>query len=162
MASRSGTGAPFWVFIAMLVVLHLVLHVALGLGGAVPDILTIAVLLASRRLKGSGAAAVGLVLGILNDALSLTTFGALALVYAIVGFLGARSRDLFEGDSLLFVAVYVFLGKWLRDALYFVVTRSAHGEPWGNLLTAAPVAAIFAAFSAMIAIMLYRAATGER
>lgn len=162
MASRSGTGAPFWVFIAILVVVHLVLHVAIGLGAVAPDILTVAVLLAARRLKGSAAAAVGLVLGILNDALSLTTFGAMALVYAIVGFLGARSRDLFEGDSLLFVAVYVFLGKWLRDALYFVVTRSAHGDPWGSLLTTAPVAAIFAAFSAMVAVTLYRAATGER
>ena len=162
MASRSGTGAPFWIFIAILVVLHLVLHVAIGLGMGAPDLLTVAVLLAARRLKSSGAAALGLVVGILNDALSLTTFGANALSYAIIGFLGARSRDLFEGDSLLFVAVYVFLGKWLRDALYFVITRSAHGETWGSLLTAAPIAAVFAAFAAMVAMMLYRAATGER
>jgi rod shape-determining protein MreD len=162
MASRSGTGAPFWVFIAILVVLHLVLHVAIGVDTGAPDLLTVAVLLAARRVKGSGAAAIGLVLGILNDALSLSTFGANALVYAVVGFLGARSRDLFEGDSLLFVAVYIFLGKWLRDALYFVITRSDHGEAWGSLLTVAPIAAVFAAIAGMVAITMYRAATGER
>ena len=162
MASRSGTGAPFWIFIAILVVLHFVLHVAIGLGPVAPDLMTVAVLLAARRVKSSSAAAIGLVLGVLNDALSLTSFGANALSYSIVGFLGARSRDLFEGDSLLFVAVYIFLGKWLRDALYFVITKSQHGEAWGTLLTGAPLAAVLAAFSGMVAITMYRAATGER
>ncbi|MGQ0561457.1 MAG: rod shape-determining protein MreD [Gemmatimonadota bacterium] len=160
MPARSGVS--YWVFIALLVILHLILHVAIGLSTAAPDLMTIAVLLSARRLKGSAAAAVGLVLGLLIDALSLTTFGALALVSAIIGFLGARSRDLFEGESLLFVAAYIFLGKWLRDALYFVITRSMHGEPWGTLATSAPIAALVAAIAAMIAIMLYRTATGER
>lgn len=160
MASR--TGASFWVFILILVVLHLVIHVAAGMGTSAPDLLTIAVLLAARRLSGASAAAVGLVLGILVDALSLTTFGAMALAYTILGFLGARSRDLFEGDSLLFVAVYIFLGTWLCKALYLVFTRSALGEPWGVLLTSAPLAAAYTAVAAMISLMLYRAATGER
>ena len=160
MAQR--TGASFWIFIAVLVVLHLVLHVAVGLGTVAPDLVTVAVLLAARRVKGSAAAAIGVGLGLLTDALSLTTFGALALVNGIVGFLGARSRDLFEGDSLLSVAVYVFLGKWLRDALYFVFTQSAHDYPWSTLITSAPLAAVFAAAAALVALMLYRAATGER
>ncbi|MGQ0813594.1 MAG: rod shape-determining protein MreD [Gemmatimonadota bacterium] len=156
------TGLPFWIFIAVLVIAHLVLHVAIGLTTSAPDLMTVAVLLAARRLQGAAAAALGLLLGVLTDALSLTTFGALALVNAVIGFFGARSRDLFEGDSLLFVAVYIFLGKWLRDALYFGLTRSAQAESWSMLITAAPIAAVFAAIAAMIAIMLYRAATGER
>src|SRR5918996_687187 len=114
-------GASFWVFIIVLVIVHLVLHVALGLDAAAPDLITAAVLLSARILGGSSAAAVGLVLGILADALSLTTFGAQALVNTVIGFLGARSRDLFEGDSLLFIGAYVFIGKWLRDALYFLL-----------------------------------------
>lgn len=160
MGTRSG--ASFWVFIVLLVIAHLVLHVALGIDAAAPDLITGAVLLSARNLGGSGAAAVGLVLGVLADALSLTTFGAQALVNTVIGFLGARSRDLFEGDSLLFVGAYIFLGKWLRDALYFVLTRSAYPEPWGVLLTAAPLAAVYAAAAITIAIMLYRAGTGER
>jgi rod shape-determining protein MreD len=160
MAQR--TGASFWIFIAVLVVAHLVLHVAIGLTTVAPDLMTVAVLLAARRVKGSAGAAIGVAIGLLTDALSLTTFGALALVNGIVGFLGARSRDLFEGDSMLSVAVYVFIGKWLRDALYFLVTKSAHDDPWSVLITSAPIAAIFAAVSALFALMLYRAATGER
>jgi rod shape-determining protein MreD len=160
MGTRAG--ASFWVFIVLLVIAHLVLHVALGLDLAAPDLITGAVLLAARILGGSSSAAVGLVLGVLADALSLTTFGAQALVNTVVGFLGARSRDLFEGDSLLFVGVYIFLGKWLRDALYFVITQSANPEPWGLLLTGAPIAALYTAFAIMVALTLYRAATGER
>lgn len=160
MANR--TKASFWVFILILVVLHFVVHVALGMGTKAPDFMTIALLLAARRMSGAAAAGLGLVMGILVDALSLTTFGALALAYTILAFVGARSRDLFEGDSLLFVAVYIFLGTWLREALFVGLTRSSLGEPWGVLLTSAPMVAAYTAVSAMIAITLYRAATGER
>lgn len=160
MATRSG--ASFWIFIAVLVIAHLVLHVALGLDRTAPDLATIAVLLAARTLSGAGAAAVGLVVGVLTDALSLVTFGAQALVNTVIGFLGARSRDLFEGDSLLFIGAYVFIGKWLRDTLYFVFTRAAYPNPWTELLTAAPVAAAYAAFAAMVALTLFRGATGDR
>lgn len=156
------TSPSFWVFIIVLVVLHLVLHVAAGLATTAPDLMIVAVLLCARRLSGSVASAVGLALGLLTDALSLTTFGALALANTIVGFLGARSRDLFEGDSMLFIAVYIFLGKWLRDVIYFAMTRSAHAETWGSMLTAAPIAAGFAAIAAIVSMMLYRAATGDR
>ena len=159
MAGRPNHVA-FWIFILLLVVLHLGVHVAVGLrGGFAPDLLTVALLLGARRLSGSGAAALGLALGILNDALSLTAFGALAVTYAIVGFIGARSRDLFEGDSLLFVAAYVFLGKWLRDLIYMVLTRSA---PWSDLWSSAPIAALYAAVAGVIALTLYRAATSDR
>lgn len=160
MASR--TDHSFWIFISVVVIAHFVLHVAIGMGTATPDLLTIAVLLSARRLSGAKAAGLGFLLGMLVDALSLTSFGANALAYTIVGFLGARSRDLFEGDSLLFVAVYIFLGKWLRDAIFFVLTRSAHGDDWGSLLTFSPIAAVYAVVSAIVALMLYRATTGER
>jgi rod shape-determining protein MreD len=158
MAGRPNHVA-FWIFIILLVVLHLGVHVAVGLRGVAPDLLTVAVLLGSRRLSGSGGAGLGVALGILNDALSLTAFGALAVTYAIIGFLGARSRDMFEGDSLLFVAAYVFLGKWLRDLIYIMLTRSA---PWSDMWSHAPVAALYAAVAGIVALTLYRAATSDR
>jgi cell shape-determining protein MreD len=113
-------------------------------------------------LTGAAGAGVGLLIGVLADALSLTKFGALALIYTVLGYLGARSRDLFEGDSLLFVGLYIFVGKWLRDALYLGLAHSAVGESWFTLLTKIPVAAVYAAFAAMVALTLYRAATNER
>src|SRR5687767_3044481 len=157
MAQRSSTG--FWIFIIVLVVLHFGVHVTLGIRGLAPDFLTIALLLGSRRLSGAGAAGLGVGLGILSDSLSMSAFGALAVTYAIIGFLGARSRDLFEGDSLLFVAVYIFLGKVLRDVFYQVLTR---GQPWSDLWSATPLAALYAAVAGLVALTLYRAATSDR
>ena len=158
MAGRSNHVA-FWIFIIVLVVLHLGAHVTFGMRGAAPDLLTIALLLGVRRLSSAGAAGLGLALGLLNDALSMTAFGALAVTYSIVGVLGARSRDLFEGDSLLFAAVYIFLGKLIRDILYEVLTR---GGPWSDLWTSSPLAALYAAVAGILALTLYRAATSDR
>ena len=160
MANRGGLS--FTVFIVVLIIAHLVLRVALGMSSTAPDLATVAVLLAARNLNGAAAAAAGLAIGVLVDALSLTTFGAQAVVKTVVGYLGARSRDLFEGDSLVFIGGYVFLGKWLHDALYFGLTRSAQPGPWSELITAAPVAAVYAAFAAMVSLILYRAAVGDR
>lgn len=157
MAGRNSTA--FWIFIIVLVVLHFGVHVAMGIRGLVPDFLTIALLLGSRRLSGAGAAGLGLALGLLNDALSITSFGALAVTYSIVGFLGARSRDMFEGDSLLFVTAYIFLGKWVRDLLYQFL---AHPQPWSYMWSGALLAGLITAVGGVIALTLYRAATNDR
>jgi rod shape-determining protein MreD len=157
MAVRNNTA--FWIFVIVLVVLHFGVHVALGIRGLAPDFLTIALLLGSRRLSGAGAAGLGLALGLLNDALSLTSFGALAVTYSIVGFLGSRSRDMFEGDSLLFVAAYIFLGKWVRDLLYLLLARP---EQWSYMWSGALLAALLTAVAGVIALTLYRAATNDR
>lgn len=152
------TTYAFWVFIGILVFLHLALHVGLGLDTAAPDLIAVATLFGARRLRGTGAAALGLGLGVLEDSLALTDFGASALALSIVAFLGARSRDLFEGDSLLFVAVYVFLGKVIRDVIRIAITN---GE-WEGVLTSTPLAALYAAGAGLVALGIYRAVTGER
>jgi rod shape-determining protein MreD len=157
MAGRNSTA--FWIFIIVLVVLHFGVHVALGIRGLAPDFLTIALLLGSRRLSGAGAAGLGLAMGLLNDALSITSFGALAVTYSIVGFLGSRSRDMFEGDSLLFVAAYIFFGKWMRDLLYQLL---AHPQPWSYMWSGALLAGLYTAVAGVVAMTLYRAATNDR
>src|SRR5690554_5327790 len=117
-ASRAWT---FWAFIALLVALDFVLHIAIGLGSTAPDLLTVALLLGARRLSGAGAAALGLVLGLLRDALSLIAFGAEVITLTVLGYLGARSRDLFIGEGMLFIGAYLFVGKWLHDVIYFTI-----------------------------------------
>lgn len=157
------TSRSYWVFIFLLVLAHFVLHLAIGLGDRAPDLLTVAVLLGARRLRGAMAALLGLVLGVLNDALSLVAFGAEAVTLSLLGFLGARSRDLFEGDSMLFVGFYVFLGKWLHDVGYYLLARGIpHGETSSLLLVQAPLAALYAAGASILALILYKATTGER
>ncbi|MEJ2679704.1 MAG: hypothetical protein P8174_11635, partial [Gemmatimonadota bacterium] len=112
-----GTWGP-WFLVVLLVVAHLLLHVTFGIGRGAPDLLTLALLLGARRLSVGPAAAFGLGLGLLQDSLSALAFGAASATYAVLGVVGSRSRDVFVGDSLLFMGLYLFAGKWLHDILY--------------------------------------------
>ncbi len=158
-----GTRWPFWVFVAVLVVLHFFLHLGLGLGASAPDLLTAAVLLAARVLPGAPAALLGLVLGLLQDALALRSFGAEAVTQAVLGFVGAHSRDFFVGESAAFVGIYLFVGKWAHDVLFWVLARPGGGSGvLARLFVQAPLAALYAAACGVVALFLYRAAAGER
>lgn len=159
-------GMQFWVFVLILLILHFVLHLAFGLGGAAPDLATVAALLSARRVNRPIAALVGGVIGLLRDALALVAFGADAAALAIVGYIGARTRDLFVGDSALFVFLYLFLGKWLHDALYHLLRSWGSAVPLeagsAQLLFESPVAGIYAAIAGGVALSLYRWLSGER
>lgn len=148
---------PFWVFIGLLVALHFGLHLSLGIEAQAPDLLTIAVLLAARQVAGGPAAGVGFAFGLLEDAVSLGAFGAGAVTQTLVGFLGARSRDLFVGDSVVFLGIYLFLGSWIQDGLYFTLVGGARrGEPLQELLLLAPLEALYAAAAGLVAVLIYR------
>ncbi|HSJ25034.1 MAG TPA: hypothetical protein VK929_10220 [Longimicrobiales bacterium] len=160
MASRSAKS--FWIFIAVLILLHLTLRVGLALT-MVPDLLVVAALLGARRLSGAGAAFYGLLLGILADSLALVAFGATSVAFVVACFLGARSRNLFEGDSYLFIIVYVFFGAWLVEAIRFGAGGAmARGQEPMLLLTAAPLTALYIALAAVVAMIAYRALSGHR
>ena len=161
MATRSTPS--FWVFFGLLVVLHFILHIGLGIGSGAPDLLTAALLLGVRRVRGSVAAIMGLGLGLLNDSFSATSFGADAVILTILGYLGARSRDLFEGESLLFMAGYLFLGKLLHDLGYWILAReNARPDFLGQLLLTWPVNALYCAGAGVLALLIFRATTGEK
>ena len=148
---------PFVVFIVLLVVLHLFLRVGLGIGFWAPDLLTIALLLAARRLPAGAAAGTGLAIGLIRDSVNLTTFGSDMVVMTLLGYLGSRTRDYFVGDSVFFLAIYLFLGKWLHDALYFVVSQAIGvRDPVSTLLMEAPIAAGYSALAGLIAYSAYR------
>lgn len=156
------TSRSFWVFIFLLVLLHLVLRLALGLS-LIPDLIVVALLLGARRLSGAGAALFGLLLGILADSLAMVAFGATAVAFVIVGFIGSKSRNFFEGDSYLFMALYAFLGAWLISVIrFFLGGAMARGEPAGLLLSSAPLDALYTTIAAMVAITAYRAFSGKR
>ena len=160
MSDGRGT---YWGYIVLLVIVYFLLTIGLGLERWVPDLLTVALLLAARRLPGAGAAALGLALGLVRDAVAVDGFGADAIVLTVLGYVGARSRDLFEGDSLLFMAVYLFLGKWLHDIGYGLL---AQGGPRGGLVDwlvlDRPMAAALAAAGGLVTLVLHRMATRAR
>ena len=156
---------PYWVFVLTLVILHFLLHLALGIVVA-PDLITVAVLLTARRVNRGFATLVGALLGLLRDGLALAAFGVETVALAVVGYLGGRTRDWFMGDSWLFILFYLFLGKWLHDVIYTVLRGVAMGEgvvdPVGNLLIGAPLAAVYTAIAGGVVLAFYRWLADER
>lgn len=154
---RNNVGFGFWVFIAILVILHFVLRVGLGYNQLAPDLLVIALLLASRQLSAGWAAGLGLLLGVLDGALVPFALGASALALTVLGFIGARSRDFFSEDNYFLLAVYLFAGKWLFDLLLFFVTGDLFRSGGSYLLLVSPMAALYAAASGLLGLAIYRA-----
>lgn len=147
----------FWVFIVVLVILHFVLRVGMGYQQLAPDLLVIALLLAAREMRAGYAAGLGLLLGILDGSVAPVSLGASALVLTVLGFAGARSRDFFAGDSLIGLAIYLFLGKWLFDVLLYLVTGEVFRPGASYLFLISPLAALYAAAAGLVGLAVYRA-----
>ena len=149
-------GMGYAVLVGLLVVTHFVLRVSLGFGEGAPDLLTVALLLAARRLRPSFSAGLGLVLGLLRDSLAVGSFGADALAMTVIGWLGGRSRDWFEGGTPLFIGVYLTLGVWAHHILRTVLGGvPADGSVFGALVLAPVVGALYAAAAGVAAYLAY-------
>jgi len=155
MNGRLGWG--FWVFVALLIVLHFLLRVGLGYEELAPDLLVVALLLAARQLTAGVAAGLGLLLGVIDGALVPFALGASALALTLLGFAGARSRELFSEDNYLLLALYLFGGKWAFDTVVYVATGDVFASGASYLLIVSPLTAIYAAAAGLVGITIYRA-----
>jgi cell shape-determining protein MreD len=153
---RSGGQWGFPALIGLLVILHFVLRIGLGLGALAPDLLVVALLIAARRMRAGSAAGLGFAFGLLEGAMVPVKYGASAFVLVILGYLGARSRDLVASDGAVFIALYLFVGKWLFDILLAVITGTIFRPTAVNLLLLSPLEALYAAAAGVIAVALYR------
>ncbi|MDX1568691.1 MAG: hypothetical protein R3223_12870 [Longimicrobiales bacterium] len=139
-------GAGFWLLLGGLVVLHFLLHLGFGIGRGAPDLLTLALLLGARSGGMARGAALGFAFGLLQDAFSVLAFGSNALAMTVVGALGSFTRELFVGESILFVFVYLFAGKWMRDLLQWIVVGEGLREPFlQEMVVASGVSALYLA-----------------
>lgn len=135
-----------WGTVFILVTLHFTLHTGFGLGAVAPDLLTVALLVVAREVPTATGAGVGFGFGLLEDAFSALAFGANAVAMTVAGALGTRTRDLFVGDSALFLPSYFFAGKWLKDVVYWSAASETVREPFVQwVLVESPVAALYAA-----------------
>lgn len=141
-----------WILVIALVLAHFVLHVGLGFGRGAPDLLTIGLLVAAREVSLGAAAVFGLVFGLLEDALSVLAFGANTVTMTAIGVAGAFTRDLFVGDSRLFVVSYLFAGKWMRDLLHWTMTSADLRQPFFSEVVLQ--GALAAAYAAVVGIAL--------
>ena len=152
-----GTRWKFTLFVVVLVALHFILRVGLGLGVLAPDLLAVALLLASRRLRPGPAAGLGFLLGLLEGSANPFVFGYASLGLAIVGYLGSRSREWLAGDDPLNMVAFFFAGTLLYELLLYVLL--AVGGVGGSvmaLLIPALLASVYAAAVGLGASTLYR------
>ncbi|HYJ81016.1 MAG TPA: hypothetical protein VEW03_15495 [Longimicrobiaceae bacterium] len=152
-----GTRWQFVGFIVLLVAVHFLVRVGLGLGLYAPDLLVVAVLLSSRRLRPGAAAGLGMLLGLLEGSADPVLFGASSLALAVVGYLGSRSRELLAGDDPLNLVAFLFAGTLTYQALLYGVLalQGTAGSPVALLLPAL-LGGIYAAAVGLGAVTLYR------
>ncbi len=142
-----------WGVVGFLVVLHFGLHLSLDLGESAPDLLVVALLIGAREVNIGWGAGIGFVLGLLDDAFSALAFGANTFALTLVGMGGAGTRDLFVGDSLLFLTSYLVFGKWVRDLLHWVAVGEGLREGFvDTMLIQSPISAVYAGVIGLVAI----------
>ena len=151
------------VLVPLLVVVHLFLHLGLGIGRAAPDLLTVALLLAAREGGMGGGAALGFFLGLLEDSFSVLAFGANTLSLTLVGILGSRTRDFFVGESVLFHFSYLTLGKLIRDLIYWIAAGEGLREPFlSAVVVDGTVAAVYGALLGVLILVPFTRKEGLR
>ncbi len=144
-----------WAVVAALAVLHFLLHVGFGLGGVAPDLLTVALLVGVREVGVGWGAGMGMLFGLLEDAFAVLGFGASTVAMTIVGVAGARSRDLFVGDSLVFLVSYLFMGKWARDLVHWIAVGEEVRQPFlDSMLIGSSLAAAYATVVGVVAVAM--------
>ena len=147
------TGVRVGLVTGLLVALHFFLRLGLGYGSIAPDLLTLGLLLAARELRTGSAAALGLFLGVLEDSFSILAFGGSSVAMVVVAIVGSRTRDLFVGDSVIFLVLYLVVGKWSRDLLQWLAVGEGIREPFvETMLIQAPTSATYLAVVGVIAV----------
>jgi rod shape-determining protein MreD len=119
--------------------------------------MTVALLLAAREIGMGGGAGLGFLFGLLEDSFSVLSFGANTLSMTLVGILGARTRDLFVGESLLFFFSYLGAGKLFRELIQWAVAGEAVREPFLSVVVIDGTgSALYAAVTGTLLLLPFR------
>ena len=119
--------APDAIVVLAILVAHFTLHRFLVSWPGMPSLLIGALLLGALRLQAGTAAVFGFILGLLEAAMGLEGMGILSLVFTLIGYLGARSRDLLFADARHYVFIYLFVGTWVAEVALMLAMPGEHG-----------------------------------
>ena len=113
--------------IVVLLVLHFLFRPLFVSLPVAPNLLVGALLLATLHLRAGYAALLGFGLGILESAMALEGMGWYALALTVIGYVGARSRDLLFADARFYVFGYLFVGTWVAEIVLLLLATSPAG-----------------------------------
>lgn len=151
------TGRGYWLWVALLAVVHFLARPALTGSTWLPDLLTGAVLLTALGARAGVAAAVGFVLGMLEGAMALGGLGGTGLLYTLLGYLTARWRELFFADLPFLLLLYLFFGCWITRLVMTTVVDTPLS--WSYALVSAPISSAVTALVCGVGTLLV---TGPR
>ncbi len=150
------------VVLFVLVALHFTLRPLLDWRAGV-DFLVIGVLLVAVRVRPGAAAVVGLLFGLVLDALHPEALGAAALAMTVMAFVASRLKAAFFADNIGLNAVFVFGGKVLFDVFSIVAEgRLGGGALAWQLLAWTPMSALATAVIGVVVMAMVRPAIDER
>ncbi len=135
----------------VLIILHFTLRPLLGMRAGI-DFMLIALMFGSVRLRPGAAAVYGLLLGLMADSLSVSTFGSSALAMTIVGYAASWLKAVFFADNLALNAFFLFLGKWLFDVIYVLAERRLGG--WELVMQLVAWSSLSAAATALAGVLV--------
>ncbi len=140
MSVAGGSAGRFGliVTVALLAFLHYTLSPLLDTLFIRPNLLVCGVLVAARAMRPGGAAALGFLLGLLEDALAVSHFGLATLLLVLVAYLGSQTRELFLGEEPLFMGTYLLVGTWVYEVASFLLL-GVGSDPLSLLFVRAPL-----------------------
>lgn len=142
----------------LMLVLHALLRPLLYGLPIAPDLLTGGILVGGLVLRSGSAAVLGFVAGLVEAALGVGGLGRLTMVYTLVGYTSARSRDLIFADLQYFLLAYVFVGTWLTQLVLAALAGST--LTWAFAFITAPLSALLTAILAELGARAASAITG--
>lgn len=155
-SSGAGYAARATIGILLLVLAHFSVRPLIG-GRAPIDFLAIAVLFTAVRVRPGAAALIGFAAGIIVDALTPISFGAGALAFTLVAYSASWLKAVFFAEHVALTGLFVFLGKWVFDAVYLIAGRGARGtDLLVQLVLWSPIAAALTALLAVVLLTLFR------
>jgi rod shape-determining protein MreD len=156
MSASRASRIQLVLIMALLVLLHFYLRPRLWSARVSPDFLLIALVLFSMRAGPGAGAVAGFLVGLVNDALTPTAFGAGALAHTVVGYLAAWGRAVFFADNLLVNAGFVAAALWVRDLLLLVASGTPQGRLFVELTLNSPLQALSTAVFALLVLAAFR------
>lgn len=155
MSPRRG-GWPLWLVLVLLSLAHFYLRPRLYDGPGSPDFLLVALMVFAMRSRPGGAAVAGLIVGVVNDTLSPSQFGAGMLAHTTVAWLVAWGRAVFFADNLLVNFGLFFAGTWLRNLLLLLAGGVGTGTLLASLTTWSLLQAVTTAASGVLVVLIIR------
>lgn len=137
--ARRGWGPDVFVIMGLLV-LHFALYRFFVRWPMLPNFLVGGLLLGALRVRAGYAALMGFALGMLEAGMGLEGLGSISLVLTVVGYVGARSRDLLFADARHYVFIYLFVGTWVAEVAMMLAMPG--GPTWLAGLVLAPISAL--------------------